>query len=75
MIIDDKIRYGRLQYYINRTTAKISALLSKKVDKYEYLTGEKTLPSQQHMKGVLKKTIDDNGKSQVEALQSLDLNN
>ena len=75
MAIDDKIRYGRLQYYINRTTAKISALLSKKVGTYEYLTDEKTLPSQQHRKGVLKKTIDDNGKSQVEALQSLDLNN
>lgn len=52
MAISDKIRYGRLQYYINRATAKISALLSKKVGKYEYLTGEKTLPSQQHRKGV-----------------------
>ena len=52
MAIDDKIRYGRLQYYINKTTAKISALLSKKVGTYEYLTDEKTLPSQQHRKGV-----------------------
>ena len=47
MIIDDKIRDERLQYYINREAAKISALLSGKIDKYEYLRGEKILPSNQ----------------------------
>ena len=37
----------KLQYDINRETAKISALSSGKLDKYEYLTGEEILPSNQ----------------------------
>ena len=40
MTNDDKIRDGKLQYNINREAAKISALSSGKIDKYEYLTGE-----------------------------------
>ena len=36
-----------MQYNINRKTAKIPALLSGKTDKYEYLTGEEILPSNQ----------------------------
>ena len=40
MAIDDQID-------INREAAKISALSSGKIDKYEYLTGEKILPSNQ----------------------------
>ena len=47
MTIDDQIRDEKLQYDINREAAKISALSSGKVGKYEYLTGEKTLPSNQ----------------------------
>ena len=47
MIIDDKIRDEKLQYGINREAAKISALLSGKIDKYKYFTGEKILPSNQ----------------------------
>ena len=47
MIIDDKIRDEKLQYDINRKAAKISALSSGKIDKYEYLTGEEILPSNQ----------------------------
>ena len=34
MTIDDKIRDEKLQYDINREAAKISALPSRKVDKY-----------------------------------------
>ena len=45
MTIDDKIRDEKLQYDINREAAKISALSSDKIDKYEYLTGDKILPS------------------------------
>ena len=45
MIIDDQIRDETLQYHINREAAKILALLSGKSHKYEYLTGEKILPS------------------------------
>ena len=47
MTIDDKIRDENLQYDINREAAKISAFSSGKIDKYEYLTGEEMLPSDQ----------------------------
>ena len=47
MTIDDQIRDEKLQYDINRETAKISALLSGKINKYEYLTVEGILPSGQ----------------------------
>ena len=50
MIIDDQIRDEKLQYDINREVAKISALSSGKIDKYEYLTGEEILPSNQQQK-------------------------
>ena len=38
MTIDDKIRYKKLQYDINRETSKRSALWSGKIDKYKYPT-------------------------------------
>ena len=47
MIIDDKIRYEKLQYNINREAAKILALSSGKIDKYEFLTGEEISPFDQ----------------------------
>ena len=47
MKIDDKIRDEKLQYGINREAAKISALSSCKIDKQEYLKGEKILPPNQ----------------------------
>ena len=47
MTIDDKIKDEELQYNINREAANISALSSGKVDKYEYLTGEEVLLSDQ----------------------------
>ena len=47
MTIDDQIRDEKLQYAINKDTAKASALSSGKIDKYEYLTGEEKLPSNQ----------------------------
>ena len=40
MIIDGKIKYN-----INREAAKILALLSGEIDKYEYLTGEEIFNS------------------------------
>ena len=43
MTIDDKIRDEKLRYSLNREQRKISALLSEKIDKYEYLTGEEIL--------------------------------
>ena len=38
-MIDDKIRDEKLQYNINTEAVKISAFLSRKIDKYEFLTG------------------------------------
>ena len=47
MTINDQIRDERLQYDINGEAAKISASSSGKIYKYEYLTGEDILPSNQ----------------------------
>ena len=90
MTINDQIRDEKLQYDINREAAKISALSSGKIHKYEYLTGEDILPSNQQQiieqarftysplgKAFEKqiKTIQDQGKKQVEALNTLKSNN
>ena len=40
-------RHEKLQYYIGREAAKMSALSPGKIHKYEYLTGEDILPSNQ----------------------------
>ena len=86
MAIDDQIRDEKLQYDINREAAKISALLSNKFNKYEYLTGEEILPSNQKQmiqqakftysplgKAFEKqiKTIEDQGEKQIDALKDL----
>ena len=47
MTIDDKIKDEKLQYNISGEAARISALFSGKIDKYEYLTGEEMLPFDQ----------------------------
>ena len=47
MTINDQIRDEKLHNSINREAAKISALSSGKIHKYEYLTGEDILPSNQ----------------------------
>ena len=47
MTIEDQIKDEKLQYDINGEVAKISALSSAKLGKYEYLTGEEVLPSNQ----------------------------
>ena len=88
MTIDDQIRDGKQQYYINRKAAMISALSSNKIDKYEYLTGEEILSSNQQQiieqakftysplgKAFEKqiKTSEDQGKKQVDALKDLKL--
>ena len=44
MTIDDKIRNKKLQNDITGEVAKISALLSVKIDQYECLAGEKCYP-------------------------------
>ena len=44
MTINDNIRDEKLQYDIKREAAKISPLLSGKVNHYEYLTDDGMLP-------------------------------
>ena len=90
MTINYQIRDEKLQYDINREAAKILALSSGKIHKYEYLTGEDILPSNQQQiieqakftysplgKAFEKqiKTIEDQGKKQVDALNTLKSNN
>ena len=47
MTINDQIRDEKIQYDINREAAKIPALSSGEIRKYEYFTGEDILPSNQ----------------------------
>ena len=47
MTINDQIRDEKQQYDINRKAAEISTKSSGKLHKYEYLTGEDILPSNQ----------------------------
>ena len=69
-----------MPYDINREAGKISALLSRKIDKYQNLTGEEILPSDQKRfieqakftysplgKTLEKKPIEDQGKRQIKA--------
>ena len=86
MTINDQIRDEKLQFDINREAAKLSALSSGKIHKYEYVTGEDILSSNQQQiieqakftysplgKAFEKqiKTIEDQGKKQVDALENL----
>ena len=86
MTINHQIKDEKLQYDINRETAIISALSSRKLHKYEHLTGEDILPSnQQQIIEQTKftysplgnafekqtKTIEDHGKKQAKALENL----
>ena len=85
MTIDDQIRNEKLQYDINREAAKISALSSSKINKYEYLADKEILPSNQQQiieqakftysplgKAFEKqiKTIEDQGEKQIKAIQN-----
>ena len=82
-IIDDKIRDQKLQYNINREAAVISALSSGKMDKYQYLTDEDTLLSnQRQIIGKTKfayfpvgKAFEKQTEKQVGAIKSIDLSN
>ena len=84
MTINDQIKDEKLHFDINREAAKISALSSGKIHKYEYLTGEEILPSNQQQiieqakftysplgKAFEKqiKTIQDQGEKQTKAIQ------
>ena len=83
MAVKDQFKDEKLQYDIDREAAKIPALSSGKLEKYEYLTGEEILPSNQQQiiiqakfiysplgKAFEKqtKTIENQGKKQVKAV-------
>ena len=85
MTIEDQIRDEKLQYDVNREASKISALPSGKIDKYEYLAGEKILPFNKQQiieqakfnyfplrKAFEKQTkiIEDQGEKQIKAIQN-----
>ena len=87
MTTNDQIRDEKLQLNINREASKISALSSGNIQKYEYLTGEDILPSNQQqiieqakftyspLGKVFEKqikTIEGQGKKQVDALKVLE---
>ena len=86
MTINDQIRDEKLQYDIDRKAAEISALSSGKIHKYEYVTGEDILSSNQQQiieqarftyspfgKAFEKqiKTNKDKGQKQIDTLESL----
>ena len=84
MTIEDQIKDEKLQHDINREAAKISALSSGNIDKYEYLTGEEILPLNKQqiieqakftyspLKKAFEKqvkTIKEQGEKQIKAIQ------
>ena len=79
MKIDEKIRDKKLQYNISREAAKISALSSGKIDKYEYLTGVEILPfnhrqiieQSKFANSPLRKAFEKETEKQVDAIKSL----
>ena len=79
MTVDDNIKDEKLQYDIDKEAAKISALSSARVEKYEYLTVEETLPSNQKQiveqakftYSPLGKALAKQTEKQVDALKSL----
>ena len=90
MTIGDQIRDEKLKHDINRETAKITALSSGEIHKYERLTGEDILPLNQQQiieqakftssplgKDLKKqtKTIEDQSVKQVKALNNVKSNN
>ena len=81
--IDYKIRDENLQCDINREEAKISALSSGKIDKYEYLTGDELLPFNKRQiteqakfaYSSLGKAFEKQTEKQIDAIKSLDPSN
>ena len=86
MAIKNQIRNENLQYDLNKEAAKIIAWSSGKIHKYEYLTGEDILLSNQQQiieqakftysplgKAFEKqiKAIEDQGEEQIDALKNL----
>ena len=84
MTINDEIKDEKIKYDINREEAKTSSLSYRKIDKYEYLTGEEILPFDRSrimeqakftysrlVKAFEKqiKTTEDQGEKQIKAIE------
>ena len=89
MTIEDKMKNEKLKYDIKREAAKISSLSAVKIDKFEYLTDEEILSSNQRQiieqakftyspsgKAFEKQTkiIEDQGEKQIKAIEDKDFN-
>ena len=89
MTINDQIRNEKLPYDLYREAAKIPALSSGKIHKFEYLAGEGILPSNQQLIEQAKfayyplekafgkqiKTIENQGEKKFKVLNNLKSNN
>ena len=84
-ILDDKIKAEKVTHDLGQESAKISALKSGNIDKYEYLTGQEIIPTGQaadlaHAKFEYSplgkafekqvKTIKEQGEKQVKAIEN-----
>ena len=84
-ILDDKIKAEKVTHDLGQESAKISALKSGNIDKYEYLTGQEVIPTGQaaalaHAKFEYSplgkafekqvKTIKEQGEKQVKAIEN-----
>ena len=84
-ILDDKIKAEKIRHDLGQESAKISALKSGDIDKYEYLTGQEVIPTGQvadlaHAKFEYSplgkafekqvKTIKEQGEKQVKAIEN-----
>ena len=78
-----RLEMKRIQYDIDRDAAKVSALSSGKIDKYQFITGEEILPSNQiqimqqakFAYSPLRKAFEKHTENWVGAVKFLDLPN
>ena len=73
MVNHNQIKDEKLQYHVNGEATKIWALWSGKIDKYEYLTCEKVLPSNQKQTIEQAKSFKEQTKQQVIAIKDLNI--
>ena len=81
--IDDQIRDEKLKYDSSREAAKISALSSGKIEKYEYLTGKQILPYNRRQiieqakfaYSPLGNSFEKQTEKQLDAIKSLEISN
>ena len=81
MTIDNELQNQKIQYDINGEAAKIPALSSSKIDKYEYFTSEEILPANQKQRtnqakctySPSRKAFKEQTKEQVKTMRDLNI--